>query len=210
MFADPASSNLDVAPTTSRPRFILPTSITSPAPYTSAPNLNPETQAQPPATALPDIFSPHKRKHERFAPGGWAAQVRNWVLDISVAGGEHVPEAFGVGRRKSRDEQKEVEMVVRSAHTASSGVVGMVKGEIVGGKEGNGSVSVVLVGEGAEAGSKRGGAIERSSVKSSDDLREGGTVVLGLPAWEVDVDMTSSARLEVSEKWVICPVWRTR
>jgi len=111
-----------------------------------------------------------------------------------------------VGRRKSREE---MEMVVREVHTDGVGVFRVVKGEVIGGKEG--SVRIVLVGEGGEAGSRRGGAsIERGSRGCHDDLREGGTVVLGLPAWEVDVDVASSARVDDKEKWVICPVWKTK
>lgn len=99
-------------------------------------------------------------------------------------------------------------MVIRKVHTAGVGVVGMVKGEVIGGKDG--SVGVVLVGEGGEGGGRRGGTIERRSAESHEGVREGGTVVLGLPAWEVDVDVISSGRDKDKEKWMICPVWKTK
>lgn len=219
-------------PSASRPpRFIVPNSTASPSP---APHINSDAQAQtqqtqqppPPATILPDIFSPHKRKHERFVPGGWAAQVRNWVLDVSVAspsgtGSRQVllPDAFLFNdpnsKTRSRSKSKsrgEVEMVVRSIGMASGagggdGIVGMLKGEIHGKDK---DIGVVLVGEG---GQRRDVGIERRNViaRECEGLREGAKVVLGLPAWEVDVDVRgSSEQGDKMERWTVCPVWRMK
>jgi len=78
-------------------------------------------------------------------------------------------------------------MVVRSVGMAGAGggvgVVGMLRGEVQGKKD----VAVVLVGEGGEKRDVAG--IERRNGRESEGVREGAKVVLGLPAWEVDVDM---------------------
>jgi len=84
--------NSDTLPSSNRPRFLPPSTsanfssidtTTSPSHHTpfllhpsnpnTNPNHNPHTNPAPPAppaTALPDIFSPHKRKQQRYLPGG--------------------------------------------------------------------------------------------------------------------------------------------
>jgi len=188
-------------------------------------------------------------------PGGWAAQVRNWVLDVSLTGGELVPDAFGLHDAEARQRRRQrrrlgegddgVEMVVRSVETAGAGggvgVVGVVTGELVG-RGTERAVNVVLVGGGGDGGANargRSAGIARIGGQGSDGLKEGDVIVLGLPAWEVDVNVLERRGRPASEEpeeqepeeqeqqqeeekkrkernerdrqnWVVCPVWRTK
>jgi len=72
-----ATTNTTIASTTTtntatphRPRFLLQT------PH--------RTSAAAIPALLPNAFSPHRRK-ERFLPGGWAAQMRGWIVDASAS-----------------------------------------------------------------------------------------------------------------------------
>jgi hypothetical protein len=164
---------------------------------------------------LPDIFSPHKRKHERFILGGWAAQVRGWILDVSSSPSGNLPEAF----RGRLDNERKPEVVVQEVEVSSAGggvgSVGVVRGRL-----NDEDIGVLVVGDGG-GGSDTG--LERKEPRMKSEVRAGEKLALSRPAWEVELDDGATADEDHhgqasehgeaaesrQERWIVAPVWKT-
>ncbi|KAL5321930.1 hypothetical protein ACEPPN_009894 [Leptodophora sp. 'Broadleaf-Isolate-01'] len=188
---------------TTAPRFLLSTpapqstpresiSTQNATPFLKPPRFRPpdpslasQTQADP----LPEQFSPH-RKGQKYVPGGLAAEVRDWLMNLDGA----IPETRG--RRK--DEEWLVKVVVDEFSGGSREGMTMVRGRQVRAVEGFGDgdemvdtlrgVKVILAGEGAGTGLQRGSAVEIGKM-----------VGIKGPVWEVVVE---------GEKWGVGVDWK--
>ncbi|KAK0108263.1 hypothetical protein ONS95_003080 [Cadophora gregata] len=154
-----------------------------PTPFLKPPRFrppDPSSAAQAQSDPLPDQFSPH-RKGQKYIPGGLAAEVRDWLMNLEGA----IPDMRG----KRRDEEWLVKIMVdevsggskegmtmvrgRQIHTVDVDVYGEV-GEMV---DTVGEVKVILAGEGAGTGLQKGSAVE-----------VGKMVGIKGPVWEIVVE----------------------
>lgn len=160
--------------------------------------------AQTRGDPLPDQFSPH-RKGQKYVPGGLAAEVRDWLVDINSS----VPSAVNV---RSADTQKTNEAGL--AHSASRGIeeiwvakiiIEEISGSASSGmtlarghravdhdkdllSKGSTPLKIILAGEGQGVGLQKGAKLE-----------VGGLVGIKGPAWEVVIE---------GEKWGVAVEWK--
>ncbi|KAG4440516.1 hypothetical protein IFR05_003986 [Cadophora sp. M221] len=188
---------------TTAPRFLLSTpapqstprdslSTQNPTPFLKPPRFRPpdpastsQTQADP----LPEQFSPH-RKGQKYVPGGLAAEVRDWLMNLDGA----IPEMRG----RRGDNEWLVRVVVDEVSGGFREGMTMVRGRQVRVTEGlghgeetvdsHGWVKVILAGEGAGTGLQRGSAVEMGKI-----------VGIKGPVWEVVIE---------GEKWGVGVDWK--
>lgn len=141
-----------------------------PAPRFKAPEQpHPDNQRRP--APLPEAFSP-QRRGAKYVPGGLAAEVRDWLVQLK--GASEYDRPAGASVRATVDEARAGEgMWIVAARHESGGEVG---GETVGGSRSS-SARVVLAGDGRVAAGLGG----RRMVKA------GGTVAMYRPMWDVDL-----------------------
>ncbi|PQE30241.1 hypothetical protein CJF32_00010156 [Rutstroemia sp. NJR-2017a WRK4] len=177
---------------TSKPRFLLstplPASISTPQasnslahPFHKPPRFrppDPEELAHSATDPLPEQFSPH-RKGQKYIPGGMAAEVRDWLMNLDSALPAHA------GRGKGKEEGWLVRVRVEEVRGGGRAGMSLVRGRQVGREIGGGSevvdsfesVKVILAGEGAGVGLQRGKRVEVGTV-----------VGIKGPVWEVLVE----------------------
>jgi hypothetical protein len=193
-------------PSTSKPKFLLSTPLPA---YTSTPqpsNPFPHPFHKPPrfrprdpdeqshsTDPLPEQFSPH-RKGQKYIPGGLAAEVRDWLMNLDSA----LPAQ--AGRGKAKEDVWLVKVLVEEVTGGGRAGMSLVRGTQVGRESGSGSensnkvvdalekVKVILAGEGAGVGLQRGKRVEVGKV-----------VGIKGPVWEVVVE---------GEKWGVGVDWK--
>ncbi|KAL2071677.1 hypothetical protein VTL71DRAFT_12912 [Oculimacula yallundae] len=173
----------------STPTEILPTPFLKPPRFRPPdPSENTETQSDP----LPDQFSPH-RKGQKYIPGGLAAEVRDWLINLESA----IP-ASGGGKRDGewvvRVMVDDIKGGLREGMTLVRGRQVVVVGNEDGGGKGGemvdtlGVVKVILAGEGAGSGLQKGKAVEKGKM-----------VGIKGPVWDVVIE---------GEKWGVGVDWK--
>ncbi|KAK4251696.1 hypothetical protein C7999DRAFT_27773 [Corynascus novoguineensis] len=156
--------------------------------------------SHPDAYLAADIFSP-QRRGARYLPGGLAAELRDWLVDLK--GG-----VDGEGQVRSTSSTLQFmagaavggSLVRVMVDDVSRGGVGMtlISGSVINGKrEGgpDGKARVVLAGEGNIDGlrvTKNGGNIRK--------VAPGAVVAVAPPAWDVELDGSSWA---VAYRWEV-------
>ena len=123
--------------------------------------LKPPTEAQQSSEPLPEAFSPHRRG-QKFVPGGIAAEVRQWVMDLS----HHLPGSSAYRITGARGDA----LIVRVIETMGSVKDGMIL--VTGQFEGR--VLRLLL---PTAGKNR----------SVDVVADGGLLALKSLTWDVDI-----------------------
>lgn len=127
---------------------------------------------------LPEAFSP-RRRGAKYVPGGLAAEVRDWLVQLK--GASEYDRPAGAGVRAVVDEARAGEgmWIVAARHQGEGGTTTGVGGG--GGDDGSGPSSaaarMVLAGDGRVAA----GLGRRRMV------RAGGTVAMHQPMWDVDL-----------------------
>ncbi|PQE05749.1 hypothetical protein CJF31_00004479 [Rutstroemia sp. NJR-2017a BVV2] len=196
-------------PSTSKPKFLLstplPASTSTPQPsnpiahpFHKPPRFrppDPDEQSHSTTDPLPEQFSPH-RKGQKYIPGGLAAEVRDWLMNLDSALPAHA------GRGKVKEEVWLVRVRVEEVTGGGRAGMSLVRGRQVGRESGSGSgsegltkvvdglerVKVILAGEGAGVGLQRGKRVEVGKV-----------VGIKGPVWEVVVE---------GEKWGVGVDWK--
>ncbi|KAG9242613.1 hypothetical protein BJ878DRAFT_577270 [Calycina marina] len=151
-----ASSTISSTLIDTQPTFIKPPRFRPP---------DPAEQAQSQQDPSPDQFSPHRRG-EKYMPGGLAAEVREWLMNIEISG--------AVNAAQKKDDVWLVTLVVEDISGDSRNCMTMVKGD-----PGNGgpSMQVLLAGESEGIGLQRGARVQ-----------VGRTVGIKGPVWDVEID----------------------
>jgi hypothetical protein len=179
---------------TNAPRFLNPTAPPS-TPQVSAANQttflkpprfrppDPSEQAQAKSDPLPEQFSPHRRG-QKYVPGGLAAEVRDWLMNIESA----------IPANKNKDDPWLVKLVVDEVSGGGGAGMTLVRGRQIQAIDGGemvdtlDEVKVILAGEGAGVGLQKGSKVEpgkRLGVKG--------------PVWEVVIE---------GERWGVGVDWR--
>lgn len=134
--------------------------------------------SRPQQYPLPDAFSP-QRRGARYVPGGLAAELRDWLVEVKGRGGDGAGADIGGGITADADSDADARAVEVDEVCAGQGmwlVTGRQRGR---GGEGEGQfvdVRAILAGEGRLSGLAR-----RNEVVS-------GCVVQVLPpAWDIDL-----------------------
>ncbi|KAM3075072.1 hypothetical protein ACMFMG_007471 [Clarireedia jacksonii] len=191
---------------TSKSKFLLstplPASTSTPQPSNSIPRPfhkpprfrppDPDEQSHLTPDPLPEQFSPH-RKGQKYIPGGLAAEVRDWLMNLDSALPSHV------GRGKIKEDMWVVKLVVDEVTGGERAGMNLVRGRQVGRERERedstkvvendlGSVKVILAGEVAGVGLQRGKGVEVGKV-----------VGIKGPVWEVVVE---------GEKWGVGVDWK--
>lgn len=184
--------------TVSKPKFLLSTPLPPSTPHNSTPTtfLKPP-RFRPPDPAdtqrnidpLPEQFSPHRRG-QKYVVGGLAAEVRDWLINIDSSVSSHGN--IG-GQRKERDKEWVVKLMVdevsrdgREMCLVRGRQIRDLDGEVVVG--GEGTVRVMLAGEGSGTGLQRGKEVDVGRV-----------VGIKGPVWEIVVE---------GEKWGVGVDWK--
>jgi hypothetical protein len=180
---------------TNTPRFLNPTpvppstaqlSTSSQATFLKPPRFrppDPSEQAQAQSDPLPEQFSPHRRGH-KYVPGGLAAEVRDWLVNIESA----------ISANQNKDDPWLVKLVVDEVSGGTGVGMTLVRGTqiqaITGGDmvESLGVVKVILAGEGAGVGLQK-------EIKVEPGKRLG---IKG-PVWEVVIE---------GERWGVGVDWK--
>jgi len=176
------------------PRFLNPTAPPS-TPQVSTANQttflkpprfrppDPSEQAQTQSDPLPEQFSPHRRG-QKYVPGGLAAEVRDWLMNIESA----------VPANTNKDDPWLVKLVIDEVSGGGGAGMTLVRGRQIQAIDGGemvdtfGEVKVILAGEAAGVGLQKGSKVEpgkRLGVKS--------------PVWEVVIE---------GEKWGVGVDWK--
>jgi hypothetical protein len=175
--ASPPASRRPVSSTA--PRFLTSTQSATQAnesTFLKPPRFRPpEPQEQEPSTdPLPDQFSPHRRG-QKYVPGGLAAEVRDWLVNIESS----IPSS---STTKSGSPWLFRLMVDEISGGGRAGIT-LVKGrQILTGDtdtmiDSLGIISVILAGEGTSTGLQKNSKVE-----------VGKTVGVRSPVWEVMID----------------------
>lgn len=141
---------------------------------------------------LPDVFSPHHRRRgaNRYAPGGLAAEVRDWLVDIEAGKSSNASKpgaGGGTGRGEwvaeivVDDASAAPGMVLVSGRLRHQGMVAEVMGEGRAGGDvdtstSTGDTKVVLAGPGRLVGLAR-----------RNEVTKGVLVGIARPVWEVEL-----------------------
>lgn len=169
-----------------KPKFLNPPSF-KPLSPTEAPA---ENSVLPP-DHLADIFSPAKRKGEKYVPGGLAAELRDWLVDVKPESEKRVLET-GI-----------VKLAVGSVRSGGWGLT-LISGKptsvaaTVPGSEAP-EFRAALVGEGGLGNEDRKGLDSRRKGKSKNSAFAGNVVGIAPPAW--DVDLPGQGRWSVAYRW---------
>lgn len=134
----------------------------------------------PPEHYLPDAFSPHHRRRGRYVPGGLAAELRDWLVQVKGCG----PEDGGDGARGSA--ALAVERVRRGGAAMT----------LVEGRAGEGGalrLRAILAGQGRVSGLEKPRAVP-----------PGCTVLVAPPAWDVHLDVGGEG---VLQRWTVACDW---
>lgn len=174
------------------------------APRFKPPDPPDHNHARPPDTYLPaDIFSP-QRRGARYLPGGLAAELRDWLVDVKEGVAVVDGEVDGKGRAG-------ISSALFCASSTSSTVARVVVGEVRRGGPGMTLISgrVVAggggsVGEGASArvilaglGNVEGLGRESKGCGNQGRVVPGAVVAVAPPAWDAELD----------GKWVVAYRW---
>lgn len=135
---------------------------------------DPSEIAENASDPLPDQFSPHRKGH-KYIPGGLAAEVRDWLVNIEST----------IPAQKNREDQWLVKVVVDEVSGGGRAGMSLVSGRQVQEDE-NGeldmvddreTIRVILAGEGQGVGVQKGAKVE-----------VGRTVGIKGPVWEIFLD----------------------
>lgn len=142
------------------------------------------------------------------------------MLDVSSSPTAYVSDTLALARSGGAvDAEVVVEKVNMVGAGGGVGRVGVVRGKV-----GEEVVRVCVVGEGGAGGGGLGGG--RGGAASEVD--GGGRMVIGCPAWEVDLDVDVNVDVDIRhasdlyeiadeeahgsqehvEKWIVAPVWK--
>lgn len=113
---------------------------------------------------LPDAFSP-QRRGAKYVPGGLAAEVRDWLVQVKGASEYDRPAGFSV--EMTVDEAREGDgMWIVAAH----------EGDVSTGQERSNTANVILAGDGRIPG-----------LGGKNSVRSGGAVSIYQPMWDIDL-----------------------
>ena len=142
----------------------------------------PEQGQQP--DPLPDQFSPHRRG-QKYMPGGLAAEVRDWLVNIESS----IPSTSATKNDSSWRLRLMIDEVSGGGRAGFALVRGrqVLSGDIDTMIDSMGTVSVVLAGEGTGTGLEKNSKVE-----------VGKTVGIKSPVWEVEIE---------GEKWGVGVDW---
>ncbi|ORY57255.1 uncharacterized protein BCR38DRAFT_110185 [Pseudomassariella vexata] len=130
---------------------------------------------------LPDAFSPHRRG-AKYVPGGLAAELRDWLMDIEATTGS------------KRDGEWLAKILVSEARTSPGMILARGKrvhdDEDQGPAEDPGTLNIILAGEGRLIGLAR-----------RNEVAPGSVIGIAKPVWEVDIQM--EGRWAVACDWVV-------
>ena len=138
----PANSEADASIPPNRPIFRLPVST------------HPE-----PSEPLPDVFSPHRRR-QRFLPGGMAAQVQQWIVEVAQSVGKHSQSTTGADPLQA--------VVLESSGSSSTGMV------LIKATAGNQRVRLLLAGSGRN--------------QSTSGIKQGDVLAVKAPSWNIELE----------------------
>lgn len=176
-----------------------PVSSTAPRFLTSTPSIPQSSQStflkpprfrppDPPEQAqsdpLPDQFSPHRRG-QKYVPGGLAAEVRDWLVNIDSS----IPPSGTAKKDGAWRLRLMVDEISGGGRTGFTLVRGqqVLSGDVDTMIDSLGIVSVILAGEGTSTGLQRSSKVE-----------VGKTVGIKSPVWEVVIE---------GEKWGVGVDW---
>ncbi|KAI4862069.1 hypothetical protein F4820DRAFT_431744 [Hypoxylon rubiginosum] len=138
---------------------------------------------------LPDAFSPHRRKGAKYVPGGLAASVRDWFVDVWAGATTGAGAGAGAAARRDGGGSNSDGWVARVRVDEVKAAPGMalITGRHVrddddndehehDGDAGLRGVRVVLAGSPRVAG-----------LAKREDVRQGSVVGIGRPTWEVSI-----------------------
>jgi hypothetical protein len=179
----PRFLNLPAPPSTPQPSTANQTTFLKPPRFRPP---DPSEQAQNQSDPLPEQFSPHRRG-QKYVPGGLAAEVRDWLMNIESA----------IPVNKNKDDPWLVKLVVDEVSGGGGAGMTLVKGRQIQAIDGRemvdtfGEVKVILAGEGAGAGLQKGSKVESGKI-------------LGVkgPVWEVAIE---GERWGVGVDWKVLP-----
>ncbi|KAI1641307.1 hypothetical protein F4809DRAFT_654793 [Biscogniauxia mediterranea] len=122
---------------------------------------------------LPDVFSPHNRKGSRYTPGGLAASLRDWLIDVEAGSGS------GSGTSRRDEEDWIAKIHVDEVRSGVNNGMTLVAGRQVMNDDGQPDASaagfrILLAGPGRLVGLAR-----------RHEVRPGDVVGVARPTWEV-------------------------
>ncbi|KAI9813271.1 MAG: hypothetical protein M1827_004213 [Pycnora praestabilis] len=165
IFPTPNQHSPSTTTTTTRPPLILPA-----IPQTT----------DPPASPLPEAFSPHRRGH-RFTGGGMASEVREWVVNRSQAASRNRGQS-----RNGDGQERAYAVTTRVADVRSAGtVVTLLRS--------TGDKRILLTAPPTTASTTT--VVER---RQTGAVQEGSVVGIKEPAWMVTVG---------GEEWLVGVEW---
>ncbi|GAW17089.1 hypothetical protein ANO14919_065390 [Xylariales sp. No.14919] len=164
--------------------------------FQKAPRFKPAEipEGAPRPEPLPDVFSP-RRKGAKYIPGGLAAELRDWLVDVEAGIGSGAT----AGSSAKRDEEWVAKIQVDDVRSANGGARGMtlVTGRQVLSKKPNPSGDRDAQGESEDATEVLGGNTFRlvlagpgrlSGLGVGNDVRPGALLGIARPTWEVVLD----------------------
>ncbi|KAL7623231.1 hypothetical protein AAE478_006912 [Parahypoxylon ruwenzoriense] len=132
---------------------------------------------------LPDAFSPHRRKGAKYIPGGLAAEVRNWFVDVWAAGAG----SGAYAARRDGGEEWTAKVHVEECR-AAPGTAALIVGRYVDKQDGEDDEPH----EGKEGIDKPrsarfllAGSPRLTGLDKTPEIRPGAVVGIGRPTWEV-------------------------
>lgn len=151
--------------------------------FQKAPRFMPVEQSLVPGREpLPDVFSPHRRG-ARYVPGGLAAELRDWVLDIEATTGPKRDDDFLT--RIAVDEVRHgTGMILTTGRSVPDDGLPPAQDDA------SPSVRVMLAGDGRLIGLAR-----------RPEVVVGSTVGIARPVWEVNLG--AEGRWAVACDWVV-------
>ena len=138
----PANSEVDAPTTSNRPIFRLPVSV------------HPE-----PTEPLPDAFSPHRR-HQRFLPGGMAAEVQQWIVEAAQSVGQHRQSSAGANLLQA--------IVLETGGPNNTGMI------LAKATAGNQRIRLLLAGSGKN--------------RNASSIKQGDVLTIKAPSWNIELE----------------------
>ncbi|KAM7196545.1 hypothetical protein V8F20_007019 [Naviculisporaceae sp. PSN 640] len=169
-----------------KPKFLYPPSFKPLGPSDA-----PAENSVLPADHLADIFSPLKRKGAKYIPGGLAAELRDWLVDVKTESDKRLLPT-GVAK-----------LEVGSVRNGGRGLT-LISGRptsfaaTVPGSEAP-EFRTVLVGEGGLGNEDQAGLDGSRDKKAKNIVSTGKVVGVAPPAW--DVDLPGQGRWSVAYRW---------
>ncbi|KAI1380709.1 hypothetical protein F4677DRAFT_404361 [Hypoxylon crocopeplum] len=150
---------------------------------------------------LPDAFSPHRRKGAKYIPGGLAASVRDWFVDVWAGSRTGSKQLSGGGGGS------EWIATIRVDEVNAAPGMAFVTGRHVAYEEAEGEGGVAGDGDAGGETASRGarivlaGSPRLTGLEKRPDVRPGVVVGIGRPTWEVS--LPDQGRWAVVCEWAV-------